>query len=58
MNNKSYGEGRGHLIPLKYIVRMSHKVMSLYIECDRRGDLRQLNSADQSVWAESRARTI
>ena len=32
---------------------LDHKVISLYIECDRRGDLRQLNSADQSVWAES-----
>ena len=21
------------------------------VECDRRGDLRQLNSADQSMWA-------
>jgi len=38
-----------------------HKVISLYIECDRGGVwktiLRQLNTADQSVWADSRAST-
>ena len=38
-----------------------HKVICLYIECDRGGVwktiLRQLNTADQSVWADSRAST-
>ena len=53
----------GYGRPVSYSTYIStdcttHKVISLYIECDRRGDLRQLNSADQSVWAESRARTI
>ena len=36
---------------------MDHKVISLYIECDRWGNLRQLNTADQSVWADSQAST-
>jgi len=35
----------------------THKAIILFIECASRGDLRQLNSADQSVWAESRTRT-